>query len=133
MDIIETRRENLRRWVAEHGTPAKERSLFSQLKADGSFGERVARRLEEQYRMGAGFLDQDISDDAERQEEKAQRPVLKAVMAIEDPAADMLKLVSEMIETYRLASVTDRKRIDLAFREARNNLSASDQAKPRGR
>lgn len=133
MDIIETRRENLRRWVAENGTPAKERSLFSQLKADGSFGERVARRLEEQYRMGAGFLDQDVSDDTERQEEKAQRPVLKAVAATEDSAAEMLKLVSEMIETYRLASATDRKRIDLAFREARNNLGASDQAKPRGR
>jgi phage repressor protein C with HTH and peptisase S24 domain len=58
MDIVETRRENLRRWVAEHGTPAKEKSLFSQLKSNGSFGERVARRLEEQYRMGAGYLDQ---------------------------------------------------------------------------
>lgn len=53
MDITEIRRENLRRWVAEHGTPAKERSLFSQLKANGSFGERVARRLEADYKMGA--------------------------------------------------------------------------------
>lgn len=59
MDIIEIRRENLRRWVAEHGTPAKEKSLFSQLKSNGSFGEKVARRLEEQYKMGSGFLDQD--------------------------------------------------------------------------
>ena len=57
MDIIETRRENLRRWIAANGTPAKEKSLFSQLKATGSFGEKVARRLEDQYRMGAGYLD----------------------------------------------------------------------------
>lgn len=57
MDIVEIRRENLRRWVAEHGTPAKEKSLFSQLKTTGSFGERVARRLEQQYKMGAGYLD----------------------------------------------------------------------------
>ena len=57
MDIVEIRRENLRRWVAEHGTPPKEKSLFSQLKSTGSFGERVARRLEEQYRMGYGYLD----------------------------------------------------------------------------
>ena len=57
MDIVETRRENLRRWIAEHGTPAKEKSLFSQLKSNGSFGERVARRLEEQYKMGPGYLD----------------------------------------------------------------------------
>lgn len=58
MDIVEIRRENLRRWVAEHGTPAKEKSLFSQLKSSGSFGEKVARRLEEAYRMGTGYLDQ---------------------------------------------------------------------------
>lgn len=57
MDIVEIRRENLRRWIAEHGTPAKEKSLFSQLKSNGSFGERVARRLEEQYKMGPGYLD----------------------------------------------------------------------------
>jgi hypothetical protein len=59
MDIIEIRRQNLRRWVAEHGTPPNEKSLFSQLKANGSFGEKVARRLEEQYGMGAGYLDRD--------------------------------------------------------------------------
>lgn len=57
MDIVETRRENLRRWVAKNGTPEKEKSLFSQLKATGSFGEKVARRLEKQYRMGDGYLD----------------------------------------------------------------------------
>lgn len=57
MDITEIRRDNLRKWVAENGTPPKERSLFSQLKANGSFGERVARRLEAEYRMGDGYLD----------------------------------------------------------------------------
>lgn len=57
MDITEIRRENLRRWVEANGTPPKERSLFSQLKANGSFGERVARRLEADYRMGEGYLD----------------------------------------------------------------------------
>lgn len=60
MDIVETRRENLRRWVATNGTPAKERSFFSQLQKDASFGERVARRLEQQYKMGAGYLDRPI-------------------------------------------------------------------------
>jgi hypothetical protein len=57
MDIVERRRANLRRWVAEHGTPPKEKSYFSQLKGTASFGEKVARRLEEQYKMGAGYLD----------------------------------------------------------------------------
>lgn len=62
MDKVETRRENLRRWVANNGTPAKEKSLFSQLKATGSFGEKVARRLEQQYRMGDGYLDTPVID-----------------------------------------------------------------------
>lgn len=61
MDKIETRRENLRRWVSAHGTPASEKSLFSQLKGTGSFGEKVARRLEQQYKMGDGYLDSAIS------------------------------------------------------------------------
>lgn len=64
MDIVEIRRENLRRWVAEHGTPPKEKSLFSQLKSNGSFGERVARRLEVQYDMGIGFLDREAGASA---------------------------------------------------------------------
>lgn len=71
MDITEIRRENLRRWVAEHGTPAKEKSLFSQLKSNGSFGERVARRLEEQYKMGPGYLDRDPGADQDEAVEKA--------------------------------------------------------------
>jgi hypothetical protein len=58
MDITERRRENLRRWVAENGVPPKEKSLFSQLKSAASFGEKLARRLEDQYRMGMGYLDQ---------------------------------------------------------------------------
>jgi SOS-response transcriptional repressor LexA len=62
MDIVEIRRANLRRWVAQNGTPPKEKSLFSQLKANGSFGERVARRLETQYKMGTGWLDQPHDD-----------------------------------------------------------------------
>lgn len=62
MDIIEIRRDNLRRWIAEHGTPYKEKSLFSQLKGAGSFGERVARRLEDQYKMGRLYLDTPPSD-----------------------------------------------------------------------
>lgn len=59
MDIKEIRRENLRRWSTEHGVPQSERSYFSQLLSGASFGERAARRLEEQYKMGAGYLDRD--------------------------------------------------------------------------
>lgn len=58
MDIIEIRRANLRKWVQENGTPIKERSLFSQLQGAGSFGEKVARRLEAQYKMVPLSLDE---------------------------------------------------------------------------
>jgi hypothetical protein len=58
MEMKEIRRENLRAWVATHGVPSGERSYFSQLLGgSGSFGERAARRLEEKYKMGDGFLD----------------------------------------------------------------------------
>ena len=59
MDIQDTRRSNLARWLETHTIPPKEKSLFSQLKGGSSFGERVARRLEKDYGMGMGYLDQD--------------------------------------------------------------------------
>lgn len=61
MDIQDTRRANLAKWLDTHSVPQKEKSLFSQLKGTGSFGERVARRLERQYAMGDGFLDRAVS------------------------------------------------------------------------
>lgn len=139
MDIAEIRRQNLLRWIAENGTPVKERSLFSQLKADGSFGERVARRLEEQYRMGSGYLDRDPS--AEFAEPKGLRPVAsgdeEAQKRIAEEAGrltgEFLARAAEMIETYRLASPADRERIDHAFGEARSRIGARDKAKPGAR
>ncbi|MGX9694434.1 S24 family peptidase [Achromobacter anxifer] len=58
MSIQDTRRANLRAWVQQHGAPAKEKSYFSQILSGTSpIGERAARRLERDYRMGEGFLD----------------------------------------------------------------------------
>lgn len=59
MDIQDIRRRNLMRWLETNSTPRDEKSLFSQLKGGGSFGERVARRLEQDYGMGTGYLDRD--------------------------------------------------------------------------
>jgi hypothetical protein len=65
MDIQETRRTNLAKWLETHSTPQKEKSLFSQLKSGASsFGERLARRLESTYGMGDGFLDLDATDNS---------------------------------------------------------------------
>lgn len=100
------------RWVAKHGTPPKERSLFSQLKSTGSFGERVARRLEVEYRMGAGFLD---AADAE-------------VAPSSGGLADALKLTCEsakelrLLSVYRLANEAQRQLIDIAVDEVRREL-----------
>jgi transcriptional regulator with XRE-family HTH domain len=48
-----------------------------------------------------------------------------------DQVDKMLKTVVEMVETYRLASPTDRLRIDLAVREARDNIDAINETKSR--
>ena len=71
MDIQEIRRANLARWLQTNSAPPKEKSLFSQLKGGGSFGERVARRLESDYGMGAGYLDQEPDDKSANTGQKA--------------------------------------------------------------
>jgi hypothetical protein len=118
MDIVETRRKNLLRWIAKNGTPAKERSLFSQLKSTGSFGERVARRLEVDYRMGVGFLD---AGNAE------------VVPVNGGGLADSLKLTCEtakelrLLSVYRLANEDQRRLIDIAVDEVRRELDGRVQ------
>jgi len=82
MDIVETRRENLRRWVAANGTPAKERSFFSQLQKDASFGERVARRLEKQYKMGDGYLDKPLNTQTSSQSIPFDENVVPATIGL---------------------------------------------------
>jgi hypothetical protein len=57
VDKKDLRRAKLRLWTNKHGVPAGEKSYFSQIFAGGSFGERAARRLERDYNMGAGYLD----------------------------------------------------------------------------
>lgn len=96
MDITETRRENLRRWVAENGTPVKERSLFSQLKANGSFGERVARRLEADYKMGEKFLDRDVNTSKESR--ASLPPGAKRVHAAGDGDASLTQIMKVQIK-----------------------------------
>jgi phage repressor protein C with HTH and peptisase S24 domain len=52
------RRQNLKRWLETNPVPAKERSYFSQLvNSPISFGEKAARRIENDYGMEAGYLD----------------------------------------------------------------------------
>jgi len=100
MDITETRRENLRRWVVENGTPAKERSLFSQLKANGSFGERVARRLEADYRMGDGYLDRPLNAPQSSADVRQLMPGARAVhvSGADDPTMTQIMKVKIKVQ-----------------------------------
>jgi len=76
MDKVQTRRDNLRRWAEKNGVPAKERSYFSQLiNGSSSFGEKSARRLEEEYGMGSMYLDS--SDGAQAKAETKHIKVIE--------------------------------------------------------
>jgi hypothetical protein len=78
MDIQEKRRKRLQEWVSANSVPAKERSLFSQLKGGTTpFGEKLARRLEIDYRMGVGYLDG--PEDGEKKADSLPAPTLKDV------------------------------------------------------
>ena len=98
MNITDIRRQNLERWVAIHGVPQKERSLFSQLKGEGSFGEKVARRLEQDYRMGNGYLDLVVVDEAHH----ASLPIQEDLKPEPPVAAPKLQWITE--EEYEILS-----------------------------
>lgn len=55
---VKNRRARLRQWFSAHSIPANEKSYISQLlSGTASFGEKAARRLENQYGMGEQYLD----------------------------------------------------------------------------
>ncbi len=68
MDIVEIRRSRLRAWFSKRTIPPSEKSYLSQLMTGkASFGERAARRLERDYGMGDGFLDQRPAEEPEQE------------------------------------------------------------------
>lgn len=59
MDIVENRRNSLRKWFSDKPIPPKEKSFISQLMGGkASFGEKAARRIERDYAMPPGYLDE---------------------------------------------------------------------------
>ncbi len=65
-NMASIRAQNLKIWTDRNGVPAKEKSYFSQLTTGAaSFGEKAARRIEDDYNMGAGYLDTPISGNKE--------------------------------------------------------------------
>ncbi len=63
MDIRDIRRSRLKQWFLNKSIPEKEKSYLSQLMSGkASFGEKAARRLEQTYEMGSGYLDTSPDD-----------------------------------------------------------------------
>lgn len=59
MKTADTRRAQLKAWFADRSLPEREKSYISQLlSGKASFGEKAARRLEIDYGMPIGYLDQ---------------------------------------------------------------------------
>lgn len=150
MNLTETRRQNLRVWASEHGTPIKEKSLFSQLKGNGSFGEKVARRLEREYGMGEGYLDTPVQPDAGRNEStpesgpvmsKPARAAHRLPKADAPVSADVLfemnvitEREAQLLNWYRMSTDSSKGIIeDVARTIEKKELSAigDDQAQHR--
>lgn len=108
MDIQDTRRANLMRWLETHSAPPKEKSLFSQLKGGGSFGERVARRLEADYGMGVGFLDSGATVNSSNTGQKTPlsgeaKSLLRQIERIDGLGDPARKIFSHMASILELA------------------------------
>lgn len=59
MDKSEIRLKNLEKWFEGQSIPKKDRSFISQLRKGATFGERAARRIEQDYGMPSFYLDSD--------------------------------------------------------------------------
>jgi len=71
--VADLRRANLRAWMEGKRIPKEERSYFSQLlSGSASFGERAARRIENDYGMEKGFLDLPIVNEPEKERSKEE-------------------------------------------------------------
>lgn len=118
---VALRRKKLVQWVALNGTPQAEKSLFSQLKGSGSFGEKVARRLEEKYKMGHRYLDTEDAPPA------SNRPIsggeLSRVLSLTIDTPEEF----EHLAVYRLANDDERKAIDRLISIVRDRLNADPQ------
>lgn len=129
MNIQDTRRENLARWLETHSVPPKEKSLFSQLKGTGSFGERVARRLERDYGMGDGYLDGIVNSPNTGQKVPLTAEALNLIQwitrldAISVPARKMFPVIAGLLQIVNSLppSQNETSGID-EFRKAEQSL-----------
>ena len=115
---VALRRKKLLQWIALNGTPANEKSLFSQLKGTGSFGEKVARRLEERYRMGERYLDTAEAPPVNNAPPSGNDFMRALSLTVEAPEE------VEYLAVYRLADENERKLIDRAVSIVRQRINS---------
>jgi hypothetical protein len=121
MDIKEIRRSKLREWLKTHSVPPAEKSLFSQIQSPtGSFGEKVARRLENDYKMGHLYLDTPLGASG-----------TKVNVELIPVGEDLLRRVSEIVTVYSRANARERDAIEKAVAAIRKSIDkrGSDDAK----
>jgi hypothetical protein len=137
MDIQDIRRHNLARWLETNSVPPKEKSLFSQLKGGGSFGERVARRLEHVYGMGEGYLDGIANSSNTGQKVPLTAEALNLIQwisrldAISDPARKMFPMIAGILQIVNslppsqneTSGIDEFRKAEQSLREATNEGS----------
>jgi hypothetical protein len=139
MDIQDIRRANLMRWLETHSVPAREKSLFSQLKKGGSFGERVARRLEADYGMGDGYLDSEEGIDSSITGQKVPLTAealnliqwITRLDATSDPARKMFPMIVGILQIANSLPAPQNASPGIHdFRIAEQQLSAATHEDP---
>lgn len=103
--ITENRRRRLREWFAGKTLPPSEKSYLSQLMTGrSSFGERAARRIERDYGMPQGYLDNGVNvvttDPGDYSGSKKLSAQQQEFLSILDelPSYEVNKLLDEMRE-----------------------------------
>ncbi|EHB3478021.1 hypothetical protein J4L45_000114 [Salmonella enterica subsp. enterica serovar Newport] len=100
------RRRRLKEWFADGKYPEKDSSYISQVINGKSIGEKAARRLERDYGMPEGYLDEPFSDS--QGETKAAellrfdfRQLKLLELADELPDSDVDEIIKQMEEKKR--------------------------------
>lgn len=107
MNMKNIRQKRLKEWFLDKTLPEKEKSYLSQLiNGKASFGERAARRLERDYNMPTGYLDEDLAEDDANENNynqltQRQRVLLELFDELPDSEADqLLKTLEEKKRHY---------------------------------
>jgi phage repressor protein C with HTH and peptisase S24 domain len=83
MDKATIRRLQLRAWFEHRTLPEKEKSYLSQLiNGKSSFGEKAARRIELDYGMNPGYLDQDAPTNGPHEPDDDFVPVSRVLLKV---------------------------------------------------